>query len=102
MAARITRRRTYAVPPAVLLGCCQAALARLSARIERQDLEHRTIVAVVGGGALGPSSELNIAIEPLDEGRAHLTVTWQARRLGGDRTVLQSFLTAVDSLSRGS
>jgi hypothetical protein len=88
------------VSPAVLLGCCQAALARLRADVEQQDLEHRTIVAAVGGGVLGPVSELKIKVEPLEDGRAHLSVAWQARKLGGDRTVLQSFLTAVDLLAR--
>ncbi len=94
MASTLIRKRTYAVPPALLLGSCQAALARLRANVEQQDIEQGRIVATVGG------SELKIKVAPLEDGRAHLTVTWHARRLGGDRTVLQSFLASVDSLAR--
>ena len=96
MASAVTRKRTYAVSPVMLLGSCQAALARIHGTIERQEIEQGRITATVGG------SELKIKIDPLEDGRAHLTVTWHPRRLGGDRTMLQSFLTAVDSLARSS
>jgi hypothetical protein len=101
MAATLTRRRTYDVTPPVLLGCCQAALARLRAAIERQDLDRGTLVASVGGGVLGPISELSLEVAPEGADRARLTVTWRARKLGGDRTILPSFLASVDALARG-
>jgi hypothetical protein len=100
MADKRTRRRTYDVPPAILIGACQAALARIRANIEQQDIERGTIVATIGAGALAPVSELALEIRPEGEGRASLEVTWRARKLGGDKAILRSFLDAVDSLAR--
>jgi len=101
MAEKLTRRRTYALSQPALIGCCLTALGRMRADVERQDLERGVIVATIGRGALAPVSELSLTVAPAGEGRAHLAVTWRARRLGGDRAILPAFLESVDSLARG-
>lgn len=99
MATTLTRRRTYAVSPEVLTGACLTGLGRMRAQVERQDLSQGTIVATIGGsGPLAPASELALVIAPAGAGQASLTITWQARRLGGDRAVLPAFLASVESL----
>jgi hypothetical protein len=100
MAEKLVRRRTYDIPRAALIGVCQAALGRMRAQVEQQDLERGTIVATIGGAGLAPLSELALKIAPEDAGRAGLVVTWRARKLGGDRAILPAFLASVDSLAR--
>jgi hypothetical protein len=102
MAEKQTKRRTYAVQPEALIGCCLTALGRMRAEVEQQDLERGTIVATVGRGVLSPVSELALRVAPADAGRTNLTVTWRARRLGGDRTILPALLESIDSLVRGA
>ena len=102
MATTLTRRRTYHVTPPILLGCCQATLARLHAQIEQQDLARGMIIASIGSGMLGPVSELALQVVPQGADRAHLTVTWRARKLGGDQTILPAFLASVDTLARST
>jgi hypothetical protein len=98
MAVKRAKVRIYDVPPAVLVGCCLTALGRMRAEVEQQDLNAGTIVATVGGGPLGPVSELALKVSPAGESRSSLSVLWRARRLGGDRTILPAFLNSVDSL----
>jgi hypothetical protein len=98
MAVTLTRHRTYQVPFHILLGGCLAALGRMRAQVEQQDLERGVIVATVGAGLLAPVTELALTVAPLDEGRASLSVIWRARKLGGDRVILPVFLESVDSL----
>ena len=98
MAVTLTRHRTYQVPFHIVWGCCLAALGRMRAQVEQQDLERGVIVATVGAGLLAPVTELALTVAPLDEGRASLSVIWRARKLGGDRVILPVFLESVDSL----
>ena len=99
MATTLTRQRTYAVSPELLTGACLTALGRMRAVVERQNLAQGALVALIGGsGPLAPASELALEIAPAGTGRTRLTVTWRARRLGGDRAILPAFLGSVDSL----
>ena len=101
MATTLTRRRTYAVSPAVLFGICMTALGRMRAQVEQQDLARGVIVALVGGtGPLALASELALQIAVTDAGGTSLRVIWRARRLGGDRAILPAFLMSVDSLAK--
>ncbi|HET9222499.1 MAG TPA: hypothetical protein VFO07_08350 [Roseiflexaceae bacterium] len=100
MARKKTMLRIYNVPPAALIGSCLTALGRMRAEVEQQNLEAGTIVATVGGGGLGPVSELTLKISPAGEGRSSLSVLWRARKLGGDRAILPAFLDSVDSLTK--
>ena len=100
MARKQTKVRIYNLPPAALVGCCLTALGRMRAHVEQQNLEEGTIVATVGGGALGPVSELALKISPAGEGRSSLSTLWRARRLGGDHAILPAFLDSVDSLAK--
>ena len=100
MARKHAMVRIYNLPPAALIGCCLIALGRMRAEVEQQDLDAGKIVATVGGGALGPVSELALKISPAGEGRSSLSVLWRARRLGGDRAILPAFLDSVDSLTK--
>jgi hypothetical protein len=100
MARKQTHLRIYNLPPAALIGSCLTALGRMRAEVEQQDLAAGTIVATVGGGALGPVSELTLKVSPAGEGRSSLTVLWRARRLGGDRAILPAFWDSVDSLAK--
>jgi hypothetical protein len=96
MAAR-SERRAYALTPAQLFGVCLTALGQLGASVERHDVDRGTIVASLGAGPLAPVSELSLALQPLDGGRAELVATWRARKRGGDRRMLAAFLAAVES-----
>jgi hypothetical protein len=98
MAAVKVERRVYSVPSLQLFGICLTALGQLRAMIERHDVEQGTIVALLGEGLLGPSSELSLALRPLDAGRTELAATWRARKCGGDRRLLTVFLDSVDAL----
>jgi hypothetical protein len=100
MARKQTKVRIYNLPPAALIGCCLTALGRMRAEVEQQNLEDGSIVATVGGGVLGPISELALKISPAGEGRSSLSVLWRARRLGGDHAILPAFLDSVDSLAK--
>jgi hypothetical protein len=100
MAAPLTRQHTYQAQFHTLLGCCLTALGRMRAQVEQQDLERGTIVATIGAGPLASVSELALVIAPLDERRSSLTVTWRARKLGGDRAILPAFINSVESLVR--
>jgi hypothetical protein len=100
MARKQAMVRIYNLPPPALIGCCLTALGRMRANVEKQDFDAGTIVATVGGGALGPVSELALTISPAGEGRSSLSVLWRARRLGGDRAILPAFLDSVDSLAK--
>jgi hypothetical protein len=99
MAVKRAKLRIYNIPPVALIGCCLTALGRMRAEVEQQDLDAGTIVATIGGGLLGPVSELALKISPAGEGRSSLAVLWRARRLGGDRAILPAFLDSVDSLA---
>jgi hypothetical protein len=100
MATKQAKLRIYNLPPAALIGCCLTALGRMRAEVEQQDLDRGTIVATVGGGPLGPVSELSVKVSPVGDGRSSLAVLWRSRRLGGDRAILPAFLESVDSLAK--
>jgi hypothetical protein len=100
MARKQTKVRIYNMPPAALIGCCLTALGRMRAEVEQQNLETGTIVATIGGGGLGPVSELALKISPAGEERSSLSVLWRARKLGGDYAILLAFLDSVDSLAK--
>ena len=103
MAKTLSRQRSYATSPELLIGACLTALGRMRAQVKRQDLAQGEIVALVGGsGPLAPASELALKIAPVASGQASLSVTWRARRLGGDQAILPAFLAAVDSLAENS
>ena len=99
MATPQVERRTYRVPFYVLYGYCLTALGQLRANIEVQEIERGVIVAMIGAGLLAPVSELALTLRPLDEAQTSLSVTWRARRLGGDRTVLRALVDAIDVLA---
>jgi hypothetical protein len=99
MAAIKVERRVYALPPHQLFGICLTALGQLRATIERHDVEQGTIVAALGEASLASASELSLALRLLGAGQTELTVTWRARRRGGDRRLLAVFLASVDSLT---
>ena len=100
MARKQAKLRIYNLPPAALIGSCLTALGRMRAEVEQQNLEEGTIVATVGGGGLGPISELALKISPAGEGRSSLSVLWRARKLGGDRAILPAFLDSLESLTK--
>jgi hypothetical protein len=103
MAKTLSRQRNYTTSPALLIGACLTALGRMRAQVERQDLAQGEIVALIGGsGPLALASELALKITPVDAGHTSLSVTWRARRLGGDQAILPAFLAAVDSLAEKS
>jgi hypothetical protein len=98
MAAAKVERRVYAVSSNQLFGICAMALGQLRATIKHHDVEQGIIVATLGEGALAPTSELALALQPLDAAQTELAATWQARKRGGDRRLLAVFLEAVDAL----
>jgi hypothetical protein len=99
MATPQIERRTYRVPFLILYGYCLTALGQMRANNEVQDIERGLIVARVGAGLLAPVSELALTLRPLDAAQTSFSVTWRARRLGGDRTVLRTLIDAIDALA---
>jgi hypothetical protein len=100
MSAAQSRQRTYPIAYEILYGCCLTALGQMRANVERQDIERGTIVATIGGGLLGPVSELALTVAAVAPAEARLAVTWRARARGGDRTILPAFMAAVDMAAR--
>jgi hypothetical protein len=98
MPAAKVERRVYALSSIQLFGICVTALAQLRATIERQDVEQGVIIATLGQGLLGPTSELALALRPFGESQTELAATWRARKRGGDQRLLAVFLEAVDGL----
>jgi hypothetical protein len=98
MAAAKVERRVYPAVPLQIFGACLTALGQLHARIESQDVERGVITATVGAGPFVPMSELALHITQLVDGRTELVVRWRARRRGGDRRVLPTFVEAVGTL----
>ena len=96
MTAAQRRQQTYPVSYEILYGCCLTALGQMRAHIERQDIERGAIVATIGGGLLGPVSELVLTVAAVAQAESRLVVTWRARARGGDRTILPAFMAAVD------
>src|SRR5262245_17975458 len=90
------KQQMYPLPYELLYGCCLTALGQMRAHIERQDIESGAIVATIGGGLLGPVSELALTVTAVAQAESRLAVTWRARARGGDRTILPAFLAAVD------
>jgi len=96
MSAALSKQRIYPIPYELLYGSCLTALGQMRAHIEHQDIERGAIVATIGGGLLGPVSELAVTVAAVAQAKAQLAVTWRARARGGDRTILPAFVAAVD------
>jgi hypothetical protein len=92
------KSRVYSVSSAQLFGICLTVLGQLRATIEQHDVERGTIVALFGGGSLGPVTELSLALRSLGEAQTELSAVWRARKRGGDRRLLAVFLEAVDGV----
>jgi hypothetical protein len=89
--------RIYRTAPHTLFGACLTALSQMHAHIEHHDVEHGTIVAVVGG-LLGSATELSLRIMPADPEHAQLVAAGKPRKRGADPRALTTLVEVVDRL----